>query len=118
MASTNTIGGAGHSLPFVFYFLAAVTSVLAHVEKAESMQGHGGTIDEAAFKNATEYPSTYFAHTKHVGTIYAHITLMVLAWVFVLPIGRPALSVSLPLPLHQTRANFAPLSCDAFNCEV
>ena len=38
-------------------------------------------------QSASQYPPTYFAHPGHVGVIYAHIALMVLAWVFVLPIG-------------------------------
>ncbi|KAK7426326.1 hypothetical protein QQZ08_007227 [Neonectria magnoliae] len=35
----------------------------------------------------SQYPSTYFSHTEHVGMIYAHIALMTLAWAFVLPVG-------------------------------
>ena len=37
---------------------------------------------------ADEYPPTYFAHPEHQTVIYAHILLMVLAWVFVLPVGE------------------------------
>lgn len=33
-------------------------------------------------------PMSYFAYGKHSGTIMAHIALMVLAWCFILPIGR------------------------------
>lgn len=33
-------------------------------------------------------PMSYFAYGKHSGTIMAHIALMVLAWCFVLPIGK------------------------------
>ncbi|GJN69816.1 hypothetical protein PLICBS_003868 [Purpureocillium lilacinum] len=38
-------------------------------------------------QSASQYPPKYFAHPGHVGIIYAHIALMVLAWVFVLPIA-------------------------------
>ncbi|TGJ86236.1 hypothetical protein E0Z10_g2551 [Xylaria hypoxylon] len=31
------------------------------------------------------YPPTYFAHPEHVTAIYAHIGIMVVGWVFVLP---------------------------------
>lgn len=35
-----------------------------------------------------EYSPTYFAHAEHAGLIYAHITLSVVAWVFILPVGK------------------------------
>ncbi|KAI1501549.1 hypothetical protein F5X99DRAFT_418457 [Biscogniauxia marginata] len=33
------------------------------------------------------YPPTYFSHPEHAGVMYAHIALMVVSWVFVLPIA-------------------------------
>lgn len=33
-------------------------------------------------------PSSYFRYGEHSGLMIAHIFLMVIAWVFVLPIGR------------------------------
>jgi len=33
-------------------------------------------------------PSSYFRYGEHSGLLMAHIFLMVIAWVFVLPIGR------------------------------
>jgi Domain of unknown function (DUF2427) len=33
-------------------------------------------------------PSTYFRYGEHSGLMMAHIFLMTIAWVFVLPIGR------------------------------
>ncbi|CAK7241353.1 MAG: hypothetical protein STHCBS139747_002814 [Sporothrix thermara] len=33
----------------------------------------------------TVYKPTYFAHPEHAGLMYAHILLMILAWVFALP---------------------------------
>ena len=35
-----------------------------------------------------EYLPTYFAHTEHTGLLYAHIFIMIAAWVFVLPTGK------------------------------
>ncbi len=96
------LGRASRSLPFVFHSGAAATSVLAHANDAEIIHGHSGTIDEVAINNTTEYPSTYFALTEHVGTIYAHITFMVLAWVFILPIGKPSLSILYPYLVIKT----------------
>lgn len=40
-------------------------------------------IDEAAME-----PQSYFALSDHSGVMYAHIFLMILAWVVVLPVGR------------------------------
>ncbi|KAI1826586.1 hypothetical protein F4861DRAFT_529706 [Xylaria intraflava] len=31
------------------------------------------------------YPPTYFAHPEHAATIYAHIGIMIIGWVFILP---------------------------------
>lgn len=44
---------------------------------------HGSPAEDPA-----DYPPTYFAHPDHVAVIYSHIALMVIAWVFVLPIGK------------------------------
>jgi hypothetical protein len=33
-------------------------------------------------------PPNYFTHPEHRGLMYAHIGLMTLAWVFVLPVGE------------------------------
>ncbi len=52
-------------------------------------------------KPQDEYPPTYFAHAPHAGLMYAHIGLMVVAWVFVLPVGKfepsPVLSGLFPI---------------------
>jgi hypothetical protein len=33
-------------------------------------------------------PSTYFRYGEHSGLMMAHIVLMTIAWVFILPIGK------------------------------
>jgi hypothetical protein len=52
-----------------------------HGAKAES-QAHN---DDS--QNDAEYPPTYFALADHANLIYAHIALMTIAWVFILPIA-------------------------------
>lgn len=37
---------------------------------------------------ADSYPPTYFALEDHRAAIFGHISLMVLAWVFMLPAGK------------------------------
>jgi hypothetical protein len=34
-----------------------------------------------------QYPETYFSRAESAGVMYAHITFMILAWVFILPVG-------------------------------
>ncbi|KAI0424885.1 hypothetical protein F5Y09DRAFT_347256 [Xylaria sp. FL1042] len=45
---------------------------------------HGG-MSEDPKPDADSYAPTYFAHPEHVTAIYAHIGIMVIGWVFVLP---------------------------------
>lgn len=75
--------------------LALLPAVTAH-GGGESMDmdmgmgmgmGHGGSTTTQP-PNSQGYPDTYFAHTEHTGVIYTHIALMVLSWVFILPIGK------------------------------
>ncbi|KAF2972005.1 hypothetical protein GQX73_g1589 [Xylaria multiplex] len=51
----------------------------------EDMGGHGGMGGDAPKPDPDSYPPTYFAHPEHVTAIYAHIGIMVVGWVFVLP---------------------------------
>ncbi|KAH8657264.1 hypothetical protein BGZ61DRAFT_371541 [Ilyonectria robusta] len=73
-------------------FLSHPTSTLVlgllPVVFAHGGGGEHGEIHEADKpKDDSEYPPTYFAHLDHVGVIYTHIALMVIAWVFVLPVA-------------------------------
>ncbi|KAJ0295689.1 hypothetical protein COL5a_011865 [Colletotrichum fioriniae] len=61
----------------------------AHEAGADAMEmdmgmAHGADEPKAESKS---YPPTYFALADHVGIMYAHIGVMVLAWIFVLPIA-------------------------------
>ncbi|KAF7544255.1 hypothetical protein G7Z17_g10099 [Cylindrodendrum hubeiense] len=70
--------------------LAFLPLILAHGSGHDEgeMANHGGEHHEADKpKVDPEYPPTYFSHADHVGTIYAHIAIMTLAWVFVLPVA-------------------------------
>lgn len=55
-----------------------------------SMQmGHGEDAQATAAVNPAEaWPMSYFSYGEHSGTIIAHVALMILAWCFVLPIGK------------------------------
>lgn len=44
-------------------------------------------IDQSAPE--PEQPASYFRHPEQRSLLIAHIALMVLGWVFVLPIGKP-----------------------------
>lgn len=48
---------------------------------------HGEAAAEHSHDDS-DYPMTYFALPDFAGLIYAHIVLMTIAWVFVLPIGE------------------------------
>ncbi|KAI1365090.1 hypothetical protein F5Y08DRAFT_190371 [Xylaria arbuscula] len=70
----------------------ALPLVLAHggdedsmnMDQGEDMAGHGG-MSEDPKPDPDSYPPTYFSHPEHVSAIYAHIGIMVIGWVFVLP---------------------------------
>lgn len=69
--------------------LVHIPVVLAHggeemMDMPESHEQNG--TDEVPAEGA-DYPPTYFAHPEHVALLYAHIVLMVLAWVFALPVA-------------------------------
>ncbi|KAF4556335.1 Hypothetical protein D9617_1g082110 [Elsinoe fawcettii] len=51
--------------------------------------GHGGHGTHAHMLAAPQpdLPPTYFTHPEYAGWMYAHIILMTLAWVIILPIG-------------------------------
>lgn len=75
--------------------LAALASALPHEDhesmdmsmdmKMDDSMGHNQT---AAAPTTDPAMMSYFAYGKHTGTILAHIILMVLAWCFVLPVGK------------------------------
>lgn len=74
----------------------ALPAVLAHGNEDEGAMDTGMDMStEEPKPDPDSYPPTYFAHTEHVAEIYAHIALMVISWVIVLPIGMRAVSAPL-----------------------
>lgn len=71
---------------------ALLPAVLAHGDEGMNMDGAmDGAMDMSAQEpdnDAQEYPPNYFGHPEHRGILFAHIALMVLGWVFVLPLGE------------------------------
>ncbi|KAK5625503.1 hypothetical protein RRF57_001219 [Xylaria bambusicola] len=73
----------------------ALPTVFAHgsdenainMDHTDNMDGHDGMGGEDPKPDPDSYPPTYFAHPEHVSAIYAHIGIMVIGWVFVLPTG-------------------------------
>ncbi|UNI17308.1 hypothetical protein JDV02_003664 [Purpureocillium takamizusanense] len=71
-----------------FAMLTVLSAGKAHATGVD-MNMDMGTGEAAGHEQSASqsYPPTYFAHPHYVGVIYAHIALMVIAWVFVLPIA-------------------------------
>ena len=85
--------------------LAVAPAVLAHgddegmdMDMDMNMESSGGGMstvepmpqasNSTINGTGTVYKPTYFAHPEHAGLMYAHILLMILAWVFALPAGE------------------------------
>jgi hypothetical protein len=74
--------------------LAATAATLAFLALLPVSLAHGGDeggMDMGAQESKPDpnsYPPTYFALPDHAGVLYAHIVLMMLAWVVVLPVGK------------------------------
>lgn len=71
--------------PALLVLLSGTLPVAA--DNANSSYEHGSMHGEEPVDESV-YPPTYFSHGEHVAVIYSHIALMVLAWVFVLPVGK------------------------------
>ncbi|KAI1749043.1 hypothetical protein F4782DRAFT_542448 [Xylaria castorea] len=70
---------------------SALPTVFAHGDEEamnmgddSDMSSHGMGGEDPK-PDADSYPPTYFAHPEHVTAIYAHIGIMVVGWVFMLP---------------------------------
>lgn len=77
-----------------FYFLAGVAllglvpAALAHGDDHGDMDMDMGGSAASEPQPESEYPPTYFSHPEYTGAIMTHIALMVIGWVFVLPVGK------------------------------
>lgn len=71
---------------------ALLPTVLAHGDEGMSTEGAmEGAMNMSAQQpgnDTQDYPPSYFSHPEHRGTLVAHVALMVLGWVFVLPLGE------------------------------
>lgn len=73
--------------------LASVANAHGHA-KGGNMEMGGSEVSRPVLATATSYPETisdpqtYFQYGEHTGVMVAHIVLMTLAWVFILPIGE------------------------------
>ncbi|KAK6953385.1 hypothetical protein Daesc_005688 [Daldinia eschscholtzii] len=68
----------------------AIPTILAHGhgdEGATDMDMNMDMSKEEPKPDPESYPPTYFSHPEHVVEIYAHIALMVISWVVMLPIA-------------------------------
>lgn len=72
--------------------LGLVPAALAHGDEDMNMGTDMGSMgaDSPADQPRPEdqYPPSYFALDEHRAVIYGHIGLMVIAWVFMLPVGK------------------------------
>ncbi|KAL8289923.1 hypothetical protein RB600_005082 [Gaeumannomyces tritici] len=84
-------------LALAMSLLTLATAALAHGagegmrgRDMEMDMGHGhghGHGEGAATPSHAAYPESYFSHPELQGVLYAHIAVMVVAWVFVLPVA-------------------------------
>ncbi|KAI8959512.1 hypothetical protein F5Y11DRAFT_350425 [Daldinia sp. FL1419] len=68
----------------------AIPTILAHGHGDEGATDMDMSMDmnkEEPKPDPESYPPTYFSHPEHVTEIYAHIALMVISWVVMLPIA-------------------------------
>lgn len=78
--------------------VAALPTVLAHggdhddggMDMGGDADMNMGGADEAANVEADPSQMSYFTYAEHTTAIYAHIALMVIGWVVLLPIGKKA----------------------------
>lgn len=71
--------------------LGLASAVVAHGgdEEMNMKMGNSAVVSPAASSSAEgQAPNTYFRYGEHSGILMAHIFLMTIAWVFILPIGR------------------------------
>lgn len=68
--------------------LSALPAVFAHGDDHAAMDADMDMSVPDPKPDPDSYLPTYFSHPEHRGLIFAHVALMVLAWVVMLPIGK------------------------------
>ena len=59
----------------------------AHGHDGDMKMDMGHSSPEPTATSGSSQPASYFQYGEHSGWIMAHIILMTIAWVFILPIG-------------------------------
>ncbi|KIL94460.1 hypothetical protein FAVG1_03024 [Fusarium avenaceum] len=78
---------------YISYASSALLLALLPIAVAHDGESMGVDMTKRHGVNTTQppkdehYSDTYFSHTQHNGLIYTHIALMVLSWVFLLPVA-------------------------------
>ncbi|ORY60726.1 uncharacterized protein BCR38DRAFT_348666 [Pseudomassariella vexata] len=67
--------------------VGTLPTVLAHGDDGGMDMDMDISAGDEAKPDPDSYPQTYFSYAAHAGVMYAHIILMVISWVLVLPIG-------------------------------
>ena len=71
--------------------LEVLPIVLAHGHNEHASEKTGLAIDTAAAASpsaAVAGPESYFAHKEMSSWMLGHIALMIIAWIFILPVGE------------------------------
>ncbi|KAG5656627.1 hypothetical protein KAF25_010180 [Fusarium avenaceum] len=78
---------------YISYTSSALLLALLPIAVAHGGESMGVDMTKRHGVNTTQppkdehYSDTYFSHTQHNGLIYTHIALMILSWVFLLPVA-------------------------------
>jgi hypothetical protein len=83
---------------FLFPLLLGLASItLAHsndedaaMDMKDSGMSHSGASIHTTVNSTDTQPLSYFRNREHSGLILAHIVLMSVGWIIVLPLGLPA----------------------------
>lgn len=67
--------------------LALLPLALAHGDEMDMDMNMDATAPVATSEASGDAPLNYFRLTEHSGLMLAHIVIMTISWVFVLPIG-------------------------------
>lgn len=81
-------------LRLAFLLLGVASLVFAHGhdegERMEMSEGSMGQAEASNSSNPTDTgPPSYFRHAEYSGLILAHVIIMSVGWIFVLPLGMP-----------------------------
>jgi hypothetical protein len=75
--------------------IGLVSVAVAHGEDEDMSMDMGmgrPEITKPMDATVTAVPNTYFNYGEHTGLLLAHVLLMTIGWVFVLPIGKKCLN--------------------------